>query len=96
MTDQSVTALIASVAGANMLIQTQAVDLPLPLSAFLTIMGMASAAFVTWGVFKKATERHEAEIELLREGLTDIHTTLADVRERVARIEGKLEATSHR
>lgn len=91
MTDHSIIALTATVAGANIYTQTQAVSVPLPVSAMLTISGMMAAAFVTWGMFKKASERNEAEIALLRDGLREIHNTLADVRERVSRIEGKLE-----
>jgi len=94
MTDQSITALISGVAGATVYAQASAVSIPLPMSAMLGLVGMGATALVTWGVFKKATERHEAEIEILRNTLTAIHNTMADVRERVARIEGKLEKDS--
>lgn len=92
MTDQTITALISTVAGGTVYAQAQAVNVPLPISGLMALAGMAAAGLVTWGMFKKATERHEAEIELLRNTLGTIHNTLADVRERVARIEGKLEA----
>lgn len=93
MTDQSITAVTAAVTGATIYTQAQAVAVPLPVSAVLTISGMLAAAFVTWGMFKKATERNETEIEMLRESLREIHNTLSDVRERVSRIEGKLEGS---
>lgn len=91
MTDQSITALISAAAGVSVYAQATAVAIPLPMSATIAILGMGATALVTWGVFKKATERHEAEIEILRNSLNAILGTLADVRERVARIEGKLE-----
>lgn len=91
MTDQSITALTAAVTGATIYTQAEAVAVPLPLSAALTLIGMMAAAFVTWGMFKKATDRNETEIQLLRESLQSIQDTLAEVRERVSRIEGKLE-----
>jgi cytochrome c biogenesis protein CcdA len=91
MTDQAITALVASAAGVSVYAQAAAVHLPLPTSAFIAGIGMVATALVTWGVFKKTTERHEEEIELLRTHLQNILGTLADVRERVARIEGKLE-----
>lgn len=95
MTDHTITAVIAAATGVSVYAQAEAVQIPLPLSAMLSIIGMASAAFVTWGMFKKASERNEAEIELLRQGLGEIQHTLSDVRERVSRIEGKLEGSKH-
>lgn len=92
MTDHTITALTSAAAGIGVYAQAEAVQLPLPISATTTLIGMMAAALVTWGMFKKASERHEAEIDLLRKALAAIHNTLADVRERVARIEGKLEA----
>jgi len=91
MTDQTITALTAAATGATIYTQAQAVAVPLPVSAVLTLTGMMAAAFVTWGMFKKATERNETEISMLRDSLREIHNTLSDVRERVSRIEGKLE-----
>lgn len=52
---------------------------------------MTGTGLVTWGMFRKQTEKNDQEINLLRTSLTDISTTLSDVRERIARIEGKLE-----
>lgn len=94
MTDQSITALISAATGVSVYAQATAVAIPLPMSAGIALLGMLATALVTWGVFKKATERNEAEIEMLRNSLTVIMGTLSDVRERVARIEGKLESDS--
>jgi hypothetical protein len=93
MTDQSITAFVSAATGISVYAQATAVHVPLPTSAFIAAVGMLATALVTWGVFKKATERHEEEISLLRSHLNDILGTLADVRERVARIEGKLESS---
>jgi hypothetical protein len=91
MTDNTITALLSLVTGAVVFEKASGMDMSLTWSAAIALFGMAAAALVTWGMFKKATERHEAEIEILRSSLSSIHKTLADVRERVARIEGKLE-----
>lgn len=96
MSDAGITAAVSAATGAAVFTQTQAVSVPMPISAALTLIGMTAAALVTWGMFRKATERHETEIDLLRAALDDIHNTLAEVRERVSRIEGKLENTHNR
>lgn len=93
MADHSFAALMSITAGYAAYSQT--VELPLPVSALTTLISMAAAGLVTWGMFKKASDRHEAEIELLRKSLVAIHNTLADVRERIARIEGKLDQPDH-
>lgn len=79
------------VSGAATATQAEAYALPMPSSVVVTLLAMIGTGLVTWGMFKKATERNEAEIDLLRTSLTDIHVVLGDVRERVARIEGKLD-----
>lgn len=79
------------VSGAATVTQADAAALPLPSSVVVTLLAMIGTGLVTWGMFKKATERNEAEIDLLRTSLTDIQVVLGDVRERVARIEGKLD-----
>lgn len=91
MTDQTLTALVSAATGGAVYAQTSAVSLPIPLSAMTSILSMAAAALVTWGMFKKASERHDTEIDLLRTNLSSMHNMMADIRERVARIEGKLE-----
>ena len=95
MTDQSITAVISAVTGATVYAQAAAVAIPLPLTAMLTIASMGSAALVTWGVFKKSAERNEAEIAILREQHNALLSATSDIRERLARIEGKLERDHH-
>lgn len=91
MTDHTITAAITAATGVAVYAQAQAAAVPLPVSAVMTVIGMLATGLVTWGVFKKATERNEMEIELLRKSLGEMHNVMSDVRERVARIEGKLE-----
>lgn len=91
MTDQTIAALTSMAAGSAVFAQTSSVDLPLPVSVIATVIGMASTGLVAWGMLKKTSERHGQEIEILRKTLASIHNTVSDVRERVARIEGKLE-----
>lgn len=79
------------VSGVATATQADAYALPLQSSVVVTLLAMIGTGLVTWGMFKKATERNEAEIDLLRTSLTDIQAVLGDVRERVARIEGKLD-----
>lgn len=90
MTDQTMTALVSAATGGAVYAQSTSVDLPIPLSAVVSVLSMAAAGLVTWGMFKKASERHDAEIELLRSSLTKMHEMMSEVRERVARIEGTL------
>jgi len=91
MTDHSITGLMAIMTGATVFVQANSINVPLPWNALVAVIGMAAAALITWGMFRKATEQHQEEISLLKEALSSIDHTLADVRERVARIEGKLE-----
>lgn len=66
-------------------------SVPLPAAVLVTLLTMTGTGLITWGMFKKQSEKNEQEIDLLRTSLTHIATTLSDVRERIARIEGKLE-----
>lgn len=66
-------------------------SVPLPAAVVVTVLTMLGTGLVTWGMFRKQTEKNEEEIKLLRTSLTNISTTLTDVRERIARIEGKLD-----
>lgn len=91
MTDHTITALTSTLTGVAVYAQTQAMPFSMAETAGTTAIGMIATALVTYGILKKASERHEAEIGLLRLGLNEINNTLSDVRERVARIEGKLD-----
>jgi hypothetical protein len=88
MTDNFITAAVAATTGLSVYTQAESVALPMPMSVLTAILGMLAAGLVTWGVFKKATERNETEISLLRNTLDRNLELLAEVRERVARIEG--------
>lgn len=92
MTTDSVTAFVASAATGGAVGSTALVtSVPLPAAVIVTLLTMTGTGLVTWGMFRKQTEKNDQEITLLRTSLTDISTTLSDVRERIARIEGKLE-----
>jgi hypothetical protein len=82
---------VATTAGTAVGSAAVVTSVPLPAAVIVTLLTMTGTGLITWGMFKKQTEKNEQEIDLLRTSLTDISTTLSDVRERIARIEGKLE-----
>lgn len=87
LTISAVTAAVGTATASTAVVTS----VPLPAAVIVTLLTMTGTGLVTWGMFKKQSEKNEQEIDLLRTSLTDISTTLSDVRERIARIEGKLE-----
>jgi hypothetical protein len=88
MTDNVITAVSSAFLGASVFTQAQSVQVPVSVSALISIFTVAGAALIAWGMLKKATQHNEDEIEELRRILPKIESTLADVRDRVSRIEG--------
>lgn len=91
MSDNFIAASLSLVAGGVTASQAATLSLPMPEIVLTTILAMIASGLVTWGMFRKATEKNEEELKILRESLTHMVATLAEVRERVARIEGRLE-----
>lgn len=89
--DLATSFMVAGAAGSATASTAVVTSVPLPAAVVVTLLTMTGTGLITWGMFKKQTEKNEQEIDLLRTSLTDISTTLSDVRERIARIEGKLE-----
>lgn len=91
MTDNFIAGAMSLMAGGTVATQGVNLALPIPEVIFSTILAMIATGLVTWGMFRKATEKNEQELALLRESLGEMSATLSDVREKVARIEGRLE-----
>lgn len=91
MTDTSIAASTATLTGIATASQGAAIGLSFPLTAFITVCAMSATGLVTWGMFKKTTQKNETEIEMLRESNEKLIDLVSDVQQRVARIEGKLD-----
>lgn len=94
MSDNFITGSLSLMAGGAVATQGVTLSLPVPEVILSTLLAMMATGLVTWGMFRKATERNEAELTLLRENQDTMLRTLYEVRERVARIEGRLEKES--
>ena len=91
MSDNFISGALSLVAGGAVATQGVTMALPVPEVILSTILAMIATGLVTWGMFKKATEKNEEQIALVRNSLVDMSRTLSEVRERVARMEGRLE-----
>jgi hypothetical protein len=95
MTDTTIVGAMAMLAGGAVATQGASMNIPLSEVAISTVLAMMATGLVTWGMFKKATEKNDEELRLLRQSLAHMIDTLTEVRVRVARIEGRL-APGHR
>jgi hypothetical protein len=93
MNDNSISGVVSLAAGGTVANQGLAASLPFSEVLLSSVLAMIITGLITWGMFKKTTEKNEAELALLREHQETMLRTLYEVRERVARIEGRLEQT---
>lgn len=90
MSDTTIVGAMSMLAGGAVATQGAGMSIPLSEVAISTVLAMAATGLVTWGMFKKATEKNDEELRLLRHSLNHMIETLTEVRVRVARIEGRL------
>ena len=58
----------------------------------LTVISAAVGAGVAWGVLRKGAEAHEAQVEEVKAALLRQGEVLAEIRERLARLEERTRA----